>query len=222
MTRAKKIKINNEVYWFDTNNGHKKATDNQLELLSIVEDVDLEDLLESSITQADVLKRLRESLGHVVIPHEVLLRRQKWREQRSTAPECRICQKKGDSTRHHFINKWILKELDQYESKWSNRRDNCIPVCIDCHRDLHERNGPAHSIAPYLKGSEMAFATKALTALSEERPRLLILIAKGDSSVYESRLIKDWFEGLFEVSAEASQASEDLDCESLALLAATA
>src|SRR5689334_16595627 len=138
-TRAKTIKINGEpvkingeVIWFNTSNGHKQATDKQLELLAIVEEADLEDLLESAITQADVLRRLQNAFGTNVIPHEVLLRRQKWREQRSTAPSCRICKKEGDSTRHHFVNKWILKELDQYETKWSKRTENCIPVCIDC------------------------------------------------------------------------------------------
>lgn len=202
MTRAKKININGETIWFDTNNGGKKATDKQLELLAIAEDVDLEDLLEASITQAEVLRRLQDVLGANVIPHEVLLRRQKWREQRKSAPNCRICEKVGDSTRHHFVNRWILRELDQYETKWADRSVNCIPVCIDCHRDLHTRNGPAHSIASKLTPEERAFADRALTALSEQRPRLLILLGKGDSEVYESRLIKDWFEGAFDVAVE--------------------
>lgn len=212
MTRAKTIKINGEPVkingepiWFNTANSHKQATDKQLELLAIVENVDLEDLLESAITQAEVLTRLQKAFGTNVIPHEVLLKRQKWRNQRSTAPNCRICDKIGDSTRHHFVNKWILKELDQYESLWSNRSVNCIPVCIDCHRDLHARNGPAHSIASKLTPAEKDFANRALTALSEQRPKLLILLGKGDNEVYESRLIKDWFEGLFEVEEVAAE-----------------
>jgi hypothetical protein len=217
MTRAKTIKIdgvpvkiNGEPIWFNTANSHKQATDKQLELLAIVENVDLEDLLESAITQAEVLKRLQEAFGTNVIPHEVLLKRQKWRNQRSTAPNCRICDKIGDSTRHHFVNKWILKELDQYETKWANRSQNCIPICIDCHRDLHTRNGPAHSIAKVLTPAEKDFANRALTALSEERPRLIILLGKGDSEVYESRLIKDWFEGLFEVEEIAAEVETPL------------
>lgn len=212
MTKAKTIKvngepvlINGEIIWFNTDKSHCQATDKQLELLAIVENVDIEDLLESSITQAEVLKRLQEAFGTNVIPHEVLLKRQKWREQRSSAPNCRICGKIGDSTRHHFVNRWILRELDQYETLWANRVENCIPVCIDCHRDLHTRNGPAHSIIPYLKPAEKDFANRALTALSEQRPRLLILLGKGDSEVYESRLVKDWFEGLFEVDNTAEE-----------------
>lgn len=216
MTRAKTIKlngepvkINGEILWFNTDHAQRKATDKQLELLSVVENVDLEDLLESSITQADVLRRLQESFGTNVVPHDILLKRQKWREQRSAAPNCRLCEKVGDSTRHHFVNRWILRELDQYETKWANRSENCIPVCIDCHRDLHTRNGPAHSIVPVLTEREKAFANRALTALSEERPRLLILLGKGDSEVYESRLVKDWFEGLFD-SAEDEAAFPEI------------
>lgn len=222
MSRARKITIDGETHWFEVRGS--KATDRQLELLASVEDTDLEELLEASITQAEVLNRLRLAMGQT-IPHDALLRRQKWRKQRSFAPPCRICGKKGDSTRHHFVNKWILKELDQYRTRWSNRRENCIPVCIDCHRDLHDRsNGPV-SIAKYLTDAEKAFANHALEQLAEERPKLIILLARGDDSVYEARLIKDWFEGYFDSdarSAGTSLASLSLDSEERASLAAGA
>jgi hypothetical protein len=208
MSRARPITINGETHWFDTDRNHRKATDKQLELLATVEQVeDFEDLLESNITQGEVIRRLRVALGSPeVIPHWVLEKRQKWRKERAEQPNCRICGKIGDSTKHHFINKWILKELDNYAGKWSNRRENCIPLCIDCHRDLHYRNNGPVSIAEFLTDKEKRYADRALSQLAEERPKLLILIAKGDDSVYEARLIKDWLEGKFEVRpAEASR-----------------
>lgn len=216
MSRARYVKINGEKYWFDMTTNHRKATDKQLELLTTVEDLDLEELLESNVTQGDVLRRLREALGEAPIPHHVLIKRQKWRKARQTQPKCRLCQKEGDSTKHHFVNKWILKELRGYHAKWSNRRDNCIPLCIDCHRDLHDRSGPAKSIAHILTDGEKAFASRALEALSEERPKLLILIARGDDSVYEARLVKDWFEGLFEVCEAATYAEDPVPLAAVA------
>lgn len=201
MSRARSITLNGEVHWFDMNKNHRQATDEQLELLATVEDVDLEDLLESNVTQGDVIKRLREALGHDAIPLDVIRRRQAWREARRTAPNCRMCDKVGDSTRHHFVNRWILRELEDYASTWADRKQNCIPVCIDCHRDLHDRSGPAKSIADRLSPGEKEFANRALAQLAEERPKLLILIAKGDDSVYEARLVKDWIEGLFDPTA---------------------
>lgn len=199
MSRARPITINDETHWFDTDKNHRKATDKQIELLATVEQVDVEDLLESNITQGEVIRRLRVGLGHhEPIPFWVLQKRQKWRKERATQPPCRICDKVGDSTRHHFVNKWILKELRHYSQKWSNRRDNTIPLCIDCHRDLHYRNNGPVSIARFLTQQEKEYANSALAALAEERPTLLILLAKGDDSVYESRLIKDWLANMFD------------------------
>jgi len=214
LSRARHIGIGcdspclNPHHWFEINQSHQKATDEQLELLASVENVDLEDLLEAGIKQAECLKRLREALGQIPeIPDLIRRRRDKFREQRRVAPPCRLCGKEGDSTKHHFVNRWILRELDSYERVWSNRKENCIPVCIDCHRDLHDRNGTPKSIVHLLTEQEKAFADRALTALSEQRPKLLILIGRGSSSVYEARLVKDWMEGKFE-PAESSVAHE--------------
>lgn len=199
----------NQSHWFNISDSHLKATDEQLELLASFEDVDIEELFEAGITQGECLRRLRESLGQIPeIPEIVRKRRDRFREQRRAAPPCRICDKKGDSTKHHFVNRWILRELESYERKWANRRENCIPVCIDCHRDLHDRNGTPKSIAHLLSNAEKAFADRALTALSEERPKLLILIGRGSSSVYEARLVKDWMEGKFECSSDSVKATD--------------
>src|SRR5690348_12089316 len=124
MSRARSITIDGQKHWFDMRSG-AKASDKQIELLATVEDLDLDELLESYVTQADVLRRLREAFGEAPIPFEVLEKRQKWRKQRQEQPPCRLCGKIGDSTRHHFVNKWILRELSGYSAKWANRRDNC-------------------------------------------------------------------------------------------------
>lgn len=185
--------------WFDLHQNSQKATAEQLELLASTEDIDLDDLLEEVLTQGDVVERLRKALGQT-IPPEVLLRRQKWREERQVSKDCRICGRKGDSTQHHFVNRWILKELDGYQHKWADRKKNCIPVCIDCHRDLHSRSNGPMSIADKLTDREKEFATAAIQALFDEHPKLFLLVARGQDSVYEARLVRDWIEGKFDVS----------------------
>lgn len=189
-----------EVAWFDSKD--PRPRDWQLELLALFEQKELDDLLDESLTQAEVYRRLYIALHGDPVPVDVLERRERWRRARREAPKCRVCDKQGDSTRHHFVNKWILKELSGYSAKWADRSQNCIPVCIDCHRDLHRRDGEAHSVVPYLTEDERVFAEAALTTLANERPSLLILIGRGDNSVYEARLVKDWMEKAF-VPSEA-------------------
>jgi hypothetical protein len=199
MSRARPI----AGQWFDVQKNNQKATAEQLELLATVGNVDLEDLLDGAsfgkdyLTQGDVVAELREAMGQT-IPPEVLAKRQKWRDERSQAKECRICGRTGDSTQHHFVNRWILKQLEHYQSQWADRRKNCIPACIECHRDLHSRaNGP-HSIAHLLNDREKDFAERSIQALYDEKPKLFLMIARGDDSVYETRLIRDWIEGKFQ------------------------
>lgn len=200
MSRARSIKLEDEKIWFDVTRNGERAKSFHLEILALVEEIDLDDLLDEHINQGEVLKRLREALDQGRIPAEVLERREQWREERHSEKPCRICGKKEDSTKHHFVNRWILKELVDYAWKWSPRSKNCVPICVSCHRDLHDRTGEPKSIVPYLTEDEKAFAEAALEALSKERPSLVIILARGDDSVYESRLLKDWIEGKFKPS----------------------
>jgi hypothetical protein len=174
------------------------ATDDQLELLSAAEEVSIDDLLEEVLTQGEVVQRLRDHLGQT-IPDSVLQRRQDARQERSRAKECRICGRTGDSTQHHYINRWILKQLDGYQHRWASRTYSCIPVCINCHRDLHSRQKGAHSIVPFLTDEEKDFAERAIQALYDEKPRLWLLIARGDEDVYETKLMHDWLMNRFKV-----------------------
>lgn len=196
MSRARPIHTENGTLWFDVKSGGQ-ATEAQLELLATVEDIDLDDLLEEVLTQVAVLDRLRKALGQGKIPEDVQRRREEWRAERQNQPECRICHKEGDSTKHHFVNKWILKELDRYSEDYADRRKNCIPICVDCHRDLHWRESGPHSIAPYLDDDEKRFAEEALRAFAKEHLSVLLLIARGDLSTYETQLVNDWYRGAF-------------------------
>lgn len=197
MSRARSVQLpTGEVAWFNVKDG--RATDAQLELLATYEtDCDLDDLLDQELSQAEVIRRLRGALGLLPIPQHIFEKRQKWRQERSHAPRCRICEKPGDSTNHHFVNKWMLKELSGYGTRWSNRRQNCIPLCIHCHRSIHMRDDTPKSIVHLLSNEERAFAEAALSALAEEHPRVLVLLARGDDSVYQTRLVRDWIEGKF-------------------------
>lgn len=189
-------------HWFDVQKNNQKATEEQLELLATIENCDLEDLLdgltfgEDYLTQGDVVRRLREALGQT-IPDNVIARREVWRAARRLEKDCRFCGRVGDSTKHHFVNRWILKELEGYQRHWADRIQNCVPLCIHCHRDLHTRSGNTRSIAPHLNDREKDFAEKAIQALFDQRPNLFLLIARGEDTVYETRLIRDWLENKF-------------------------
>lgn len=195
MSRSRPIITPHGDFWIDRKCDGNKATHDQLEVLAANLNVEMDDLLDEVWTQGDVVRKLREVCGQTP-PEEVLDRMKTARVARQVMPECRCCGKAGDSTQHHFVNKWILRELQYYEPKWAKRSINCIPVCIDCHRDLHARDG-VNSIADKLTADEKAFAEAALSALAEERPKLLVLIARGSDSTYETRLVRDWLEGKF-------------------------
>lgn len=202
MSRARAIRFpNGEEHWYDTKRDGEPASALQVELLATYTDADIDDILDEVVSQADVVKRLREALGQAPIPREVIERRQKWRQERQRQPQCRCCGKIGDSTKHHFVNKWILRELEYYQQRWAERTKNCIPLCIECHRKFHAREENGYkSITDYLKGEEKQFAQEAIRALLHEKPKLFELILDGDPRVsYESRLILDWCERKFRV-----------------------
>lgn len=182
--------------WFDTTRNGQKATAEQLELLASAEDIDLDDLLDEGLSQGDVILRLRTALGEGQVPPEVELRKRRDAAARQVRPKCRICEKEGNSTRHHFVNRWLMRELSDYPQIGS-RRLCTIPICTDDHRDLHTYNGSDKSIVPYLEPSEKKFAQKVIQQLFDEHPKIFLLLAGGDPQVYESQLIQDWIAGRF-------------------------
>lgn len=201
MSRARSINHDGEIFWFDTNINGAPARPNQLELLAAVENIDLDDLLDEGLNQGAVIERLRIGLDQGVIPAEVLERHRFRREQAQSQRFCRAhpgnqgCE--GRITRHHFVTRWLMKELENYNSY--SRRDKCtIPLCVGFHRDLHMRQSNDKSIIPYLNDEERAFAHKMLSELEEQHPKIIGLARAGDPELsYEARLIRDYDEGKF-------------------------
>jgi hypothetical protein len=202
LSRARPIELpDGDKAWFDTSrNGEpleEAVSAETLDLLATIEHVDLDDLLDSALTQGEAIARIRKALGQERIPESIIERRDQIRQERQRQPKCRKCGAKGNSTKHHFVNKWILRELQGYAQFWADRQRNCIPLCVECHQNIHSRKNGPNSVVDLLNDTEKQFVEEALQALSEQHPKLLLLIARGDDSVYESRLAKDWIEGRF-------------------------
>jgi hypothetical protein len=212
MSRARSINYNGSTHWFDTEKNSRPAKVEHLEVLATVEDLEADDLLDEGLNQGQVIERLRKSLGQGVIPAHILEKHRKRREAAQQERICRICSTEGREcegkiTRHHFVTRWLMKELENYESY--ARRDRCtIPVCMGAHRDLHMRNDGDKSIIRYLTDEERHFAHKMLSELEEQHPKIISLARAGDPEVsYEARLIRDYDEGKF--AAEALTISEE-------------
>ena len=124
-------------------------------------------------------------------------------------PECRKCGAEGQSTRHHFVNRWLMLLLENYQA-YAARSRCTIPLCVECHRDLHDRRDESgKSIIPFLRPHEAAFAQKLLTELREQHPKIFDLLAGGTGNVYEARLIQDYLAGEFtKLAASGSAHSE--------------
>lgn len=183
--------------WVDTNRDGQRASPKQLEYLAALEDVDVDDLLDEQLTQGQALLRLRMILGEGGVPAEVEARREAHRIQRTRRPPCRICGKLEDSTKHHFLPRWLMRELSNYKD-WADRRRCTIPVCRDCHDLLHDRTNGERSIALLLEPEERKRLSQMIEQLRRERPVLFDLLKNGDRSVYESCLIQDWLSGLLD------------------------
>jgi hypothetical protein len=204
MSRTRPIDLPNGTrLWFDKKNGSAKATAAQLEWLSAVEDIPLDDLLDEGLTQAQVLERLRRALGQGEVPAGVLERQRHFREQAAKEPTCRICsilgtECEGRITRHHFIPRWMMLMLDNYPA-YAARRKCTIPACIGRHRDLHldDDASTPKSIAQYMTDDERKFAQKMLEELEEQHPAVFKFIRKGHKGTYEMQLLNDYDNDLF-------------------------
>lgn len=198
MSRARPICLpDGDVVWFDTKQNGEQASVEQLELLVAVTGTELDDLLDADVTQGALIRHLREALDQGCVPAEVIERRRLYKEMRRHAPECRSCGLPGNSTRHHFVNKWIMKTLSNYVEVGA--RPLCtIPLCIECHRDLHDRSRATVSIVPYLTRGEKRFASDLIERLRRERPGIFNLLSEGAPEAYEARLVRDWTDGLFD------------------------
>lgn len=204
MSRARPI----AGLWFDRKRSHFKATSEQLETLAAVENIPIDDLLDEGLLQGQVVMRLREALGEGVIPPEVLERKRQRRLEAAQQPACRICDAygwecEGSITRHHFIPRWMMLQLENYQA-YATRRLCTIPICISRHRDLHLRGDEEtpKSIAQFLNERERKFAQKMLDELREQHLAIFDLIGGGDGSTYESQLLLDYRRGRFTESSQ--------------------
>ncbi len=149
-----------------------------------------------------MLTRIREAIHGELIPKDVLEKRRLRKLEAASLPKCRICvpnglECEGEITRHHFIPRWLMRELDNYVA-YAARVRCTIPICVGRHRDLHFRDGSGgKSIVPYLTDAERAFGAKLLDELAEQHPKIFELISAGDETTYEGQLMADYRAGLF-------------------------
>lgn len=202
MSRARPFDdpMTGERHWF---NQTARATAAQLELLADWEGIELDDLLDEGLSQKQVLFRLREAATPGVIPQYVLERRRERERTHGVAPACRICslngwQCEGRITRHHFVPRWLMLELGNYQA-YAARSLCTIPICVSRHRDLHIRDArdKDKSILRYLRPTERRFAEKMLGELKAERPKIYELLLGGDYYAYEWQLVRDHSQGRF-------------------------
>lgn len=188
--------------WFDTQQNGKACKVEHLELLAAAENISVDDLLDESLNQGELIRRLRIALGEGVIPAEVLDQMRLRKADAANQAQCRICDThgwecEGSITRHHFVPRWLMLLLENYQA-YAPRRTCTIPICIGRHRDLHARDDqPGKSIVQYLTDDERTFAQKMIQELEEQHPATFKLLAAGDETVYEAQLIRDYLSGGF-------------------------
>lgn len=199
MSRAKSYtEPNGTEHWFDYKG---VATVAQLELLADFSGESIDDLLDAGLSQKEVARRLFAMDG--LIPEHVLEARRRAQAE-SQGVACRWCSHhglecEGRITRHHFIPRWLMQQLENYEA-YAPRRRCTIPICVGRHRDLHVRGGNPKSIVPYLTDQERQFAQKMLEELREQHPGTWELLEGGTDWAYEGQLIKDFHAGNFRQS----------------------
>lgn len=221
MSRARPITMpDGTTIWFDQNQSGKKASANQLAWLAAAEDTPIDTLLDEGLSQGAVLFRLRVTMEPGTIPFDIIERRRKAREEARKQPACRICSPMwndtchgtecdGDITRHHFIPRWMMLELENY-SAYAARSKCCIPVCIGRHRDLHlddDKETPK-SIAQFMTDDERKFAQKMLEELEWQHPMMFKFIRQGGKGTYEQQLIADYDADLFSKASLTGEAAD--------------
>lgn len=205
MSRAKKIVLpNDEDKWYDSRTLGSPAEPELLELLADIDNISLDELLEQGLSRSEAYDKLRKALGQGGIPEEVLKQREKRRKTQNAPAECRICNSwqptngcEGRITKHHFVPKWCMKELENYQA-YSTRQICTIPLHLNVHRDLHLRNSGANkSVYHLLKPDERELAHKMLTEFREQHPVIFEIQLAGDIEVYEACLVNDFIHGKF-------------------------
>lgn len=217
MSRARPIEFpDGTTIWFDQNRNGQKATPNQLAWLAAAENVPIDSLLDEGLSQGQVLFRLRQALEPGTIPLDIIERRRKAREEAKRQPACRICttldlECDGEITRHHFIPRWMMLELENYEA-YAARSKCTIPICIGRHRDLHLDDDleTPKSIAQFMTDDERKFAQRMLEELEWQHPAMFKFIRQGGKGTYEQQLLEDYDADLFAKASLATHGSGSL------------
>lgn len=221
MSRARPIRLpDGTEIWFDQNLNGQKAKSSQLAWLAAAEDVPIDSLLDEGLSQGHVLFRLREVMEPGTIPFDIIERRRAAREEARKQPACRICPElglecDGDITRHHFVPRWMMLELENYTA-YAARSKCTIPICIGRHRDLHLDNDQEtpKSIAQFMTDDERQFAQRMLEELEWQHPAMFKFIRQGGKGTYEQQLLTDYDEDLFAKSElachDAANAKDDI------------
>lgn len=199
MSRARPI----AGQWFDMKKNGQVPKVAHLELLAAAENISVDDLLDEGVTQGELILRLRGALGEGLIPAEVLERHRRYKEEASRQPRCRICDAfgwecEGSITRHHFIPRWLMLQLENYVA-YAARTKCTVPICVSKHRDLHILGSDTpKEIISYLTDDERKFAHKMLSELKEQHPKIFELLLGGDEEVsYEAKLVSSYIKGEF-------------------------
>ncbi len=112
MSRARPINLFGDQVWFDTQQNGQHCKVAHLELLASAENISIDDLLDESLNQGELIKRLRKALDQGVIPPEILERHRQRKAEAANLPQCRICgfgiECEGTITRHHFVPRWMI------------------------------------------------------------------------------------------------------------------
>lgn len=224
MSRARPINLpDGTQIWFDQNQNGQKATAGQLAWLAAAEDCAIDNLLDEGLSQGQVLFRLRQVMEPGTIPLDIIERRRKAREDARKQPACRICpalpppvghlrrrECDGDITRHHFVPRWMMLELENYKA-YAARSKCCIPICIGRHRDLHlddDKETPK-SLAQFMTDDERRFAHKMLEELEWQHPAMFKFIRQGGKGTYEQQLLADFDSDLFSRSRLRNEEGEE-------------
>lgn len=194
--------VTGSVHWFDA---HGIPSVRELEVLADAEGLDIDDVLDAQLSSKEVLFRLNKLTDKIP---EAGLNRVKRRQEQGEPAVCAICsiegwECEGRLTKHHFVPRWIMLELSEYEV-YAPRNICTTPICLGAHKFLHKRygNGGTKSIAKYLDDTQKALVHELVTMLRQERPKIYALLAHGDTSSYEGQLIRDFRRGLFDVCGE--------------------
>lgn len=221
MSRARPIRLpDGTEIWFDQNLNGQKAKSSQLAWLAAAEDVPIDSLLDEGLSQGHVLFRLREVMEPGTIPFDIIERRRAAREEARKQPACRICPElglecDGDITRHHFVPRWMMLELENYAA-YAARSKCTIPICIGRHRDLHldDDQETPKSVAQFMSDDERRFAQRMLEELEWQHPAMFKFIRQGGKGTYEQQLLTDYDADLFAkselTSHDVANAKDDI------------